>query len=89
MNKHLALILSCSVLAACVGTTDPVARGMQGGGGGAALGCATGALMTIWAGPLAVAGCEMGAMAGASMGGMMGVATATSPSPPILGVPVP
>lgn len=76
-NRIVVLIIACSsLLAACVNTTDPVARGMQGGAGGAALGCAAGAAMTIWAGPAAVLGCGMGAMAGASMGGMMGVATA-------------
>ncbi len=74
--RFVFCLSACVALAACVGTVDPIARGVQGGTGGAALGCATGAMMTIWAGPLAAVGCAMGAAAGAGMGGMLGVATA-------------
>lgn len=77
----LAVTLS---LCGCAATYDPVQRAGEGAVGGAATGCAMGALMTIWAGPVAAVGCGMGAAAGAAMGGMMGVAT--TPPPP---VPVP
>lgn len=71
----------CGALSGCVGTYDPVTRAAQGGVGGAAAGCAAGALLTIWIPPIAAVGCGMGAILGAESGGMMGVATAHNPLP--------
>lgn len=80
MAKYVMLLLSGILLTSCVGMvslpSDPVTRAEYGVVGGAATGCAVGALMTVWTGPGAAAGCAMGAMAGAGMGGMLGVATA-------------
>lgn len=83
MDKIIAAVALAFLLSGCAGTYDPAERGMQGAAGGAATGCAMGALMTIWTGPLAAVGCGMGAVAGAAAGGMMGVATA--PPPPHYG----
>lgn len=80
-SKIFGLAIALVALAGCVGTVDPMTRGAEGGVGGAMAGCAMGALMTIWAPPIAPIGCGMGAMAGAGAGGMMGVATAP-PLPP-------
>jgi hypothetical protein len=81
MRKVIPALIAVSLLSGCAGTYDPTERGVQGAAGGAAAGCAMGALMTIWAGPVAAVGCAMGAAAGAGMGSMMGVATA--PPPPV------
>jgi hypothetical protein len=85
MRKLIPALITVSLLSGCAGTYDPTERGVQGAAGGAATGCAMGALMTIWTGPFAAAGCAMGAAAGASMGGMMGVAT--TPPPPVIAQP--
>lgn len=78
---RMLVIASMLSLCACAGTTDPGARMVQGMEGGAAMGCAMGALMTIWTGPVAAVGCGMGAIAGAGMGIMLGEATAPNMYP--------